>query len=92
MAQSSSVEFFTLKHNLLQMWLPVVGVNTVWCVLSKNIAKFSRDHLSFLHFLWFAIDRKIEELLKDFNMERTERNIESCFDSKPPFQLGDKQY
>ena len=89
MVQWSSIEFSTLKHNLLQMWLPVVGVNTVGCVLSKNIAKFSRDHSStgsFLRFLWFANEWKIEECLKNFNMEG---NIESCFDTKPPFQLGE---
>ena len=71
------------------MWLPVEGVNTVGCVLSKNIAKFSRDHSSkgsFLRFLWFANEWKIEGCLKNFNIEG---NIESCFDTKPPFQLGE---
>ena len=71
------------------MWLPVVGVNTVTRVFSKNIAKFFRDFFSigsFLPFLRLPNEWLIEELLKHFNVEG---NIESCFDSKPPFQLGE---
>ena len=80
MPQSSSAEFSTLKQNLHQMWLPVVGVNTIAQAFSKNIAKFSPNLSSTCRFL----QREIEEYLNHFN---TEGNIESCFDSKPPFQL-----
>ena len=71
------------------MCLPVVGVNTVTRVLSKNIAKFFRDFFStgsFLPFLRLPNEWLIGELLKHFNVKG---NIESCFDSKPPFQLGE---
>ena len=88
MTQTSSVDSLILKENLLEMWVPVIGAQTVpeFCKLNwEKIAAymFKKD---IIPFMMDKIEGSYEKFCKRYVFKT---NFENYFDAQPPFQLGE---
>ena len=85
MAQTSIVEYSSLKHSLLKIWVPVTGVRKASNLWKKNLEKLiNMDKMPCVIKNW--IRPRYEKFLPMF---RFEPGFERYFDTQPPFQLGE---
>ena len=89
MTQFSCDDYLTLKSTLLEMWVPVVGVQTLADLWLKNYEKafcsvVKMDNLPIV--VQDNIKRQNEEFCKR-SVFKT--NFQSYFDDHPPFQLSE---
>ncbi|CAB4003979.1 Hypothetical predicted protein [Paramuricea clavata] len=86
MNQTSSVDFLILKENLLQMWLPVKGAQTVpeFCRLNWEKIAVYMFQMNIIPFTFK--NNRGEEFCK---RQVFKTSFENYFDAQPPFQLGE---
>jgi hypothetical protein len=85
MIQASSVDYWTFKDKLLKMWVPAVGVETAAGLCTKNFEKFFAEEISCV--MPDFLDREMVEEI--FELHVFKQDLESSFDTQPPFQLNE---
>ncbi|CAB4013949.1 Hypothetical predicted protein [Paramuricea clavata] len=84
MTQASSVDYSTLKYNLLKMWLPVTGVRTPVDLWTRNFENYFGDKVYCVMQDWLRQNNK--ETTPDFLCKP---HFENYFDSRPPFEIDE---
>ena len=90
MSAALTVNYSILKDRLLKIWIPAIGTRTPFEFLEKNCRKFCQ----------FAFDGYTEISLVILDLVKTQlyelsrqlffdASYVNCFDTQPPFQLGE---